>query len=241
MREAVAIEQFETTELFCDIVSDACLTLVVGRGGRQLTEVDDMVTNTRNEFYGEVRKNVYLLYLVTPQIIVHNGLSEGSKIGIGEGSIDIARNDYHVAGILRVRHHTTISINVVVFALDTLNASHWNVLGDGDKDVSLSGDVTLCRLDKRHAHKLALDTSWIDIGNILTNRIHAFLDKECLYLVGIKKSVDLIIGDIDDYLGALLRYISGFVPRGNSHEEVAADEYIDAYQKGSLYVNVYSQ
>ena len=100
MTQSVLIEQLEAIELSAyKLLYQGCsLARIIISG--QLSDVDYVVTHTRHKLYAAVGQHIYLLYLVTPQVISHNYAGKVIDVSHGIATVYVTRCHYHVAGVL---------------------------------------------------------------------------------------------------------------------------------------------
>ena len=202
---------------------------VPGIGGRwQRTHIYYMVAYAWYELYRLVGQYVYLLYLVLPQFILHQCLRKEANVTAGIELRDATRHDDHVGGVLRVRHHAAIVVDVIVFAVEALDTHYRRSLRYGDADVTFLRSVALRRIDERHAAESILDDSRIYIVEFFGERIHGSLLQQRLHLLGIKESVFVLVSNVDDDLRTQRYFLRGFVPRSERHEEICSDAQVQA-------------
>jgi len=121
------------------------------------TDIYSMLGIARYQFDMEVGGDIYLLYLLTPDIIVHKIACYGTDVIPGVVFADVSGGYYQIADILRIRHYATLVVDIVVFIIIiVLDADEWRTLSNGNEDVTLLGNAALGFIDERHILELGL-------------------------------------------------------------------------------------
>ena len=228
------VEFFKAFHLFRDKLHGVDGPFFLVLSFRQLSYVDDVVAYARNQLDTLVGQHVDLFYLVTPEMICHEGLCNGGEVGYGKSLADVSRGDNEVAGVVGVGHDAVFVVDVVVVAVVGLYPDDGHQLCERDVDVAVLCLVTLGGLHERTALERFFHFAGVDLGDALVERVDLGLLQPSLYLGGVDESVGILVGNIHDDLGAYLRAFIGFVERGESQDKIGSQHNVECDDDGFL-------
>ena len=199
-------------KLVCHKLRDELLSALLISVIRQFSDVDDMLSYSWHQFYRAVIEHIYLLYLVSPEVIIHDYLCQDAKVSACEIPANMSRYDNHVGCVLRVWHHSAIVIYVVIIPIVSFDSHHWCALCQGNIDISLVSDVALCRFHKGSMQQQVFYSTRIYVLYLLGERVKRVGFQEMFYLSRLEETVFILILDIYIHLDTHLIGLIGLIP-----------------------------
>lgn len=146
MRETIFVELFQTVHLLVDEVFYILFSFADDIAFRQVTYIYNVVSYSWHQFNAPVGQYVDLLYLISPKIVLHQGLAYQRYVFLGKPFVDVASGDDDVARIVGVGHYLIMIIYIVVLVVDALDSHNWHTLGEVDIHQSVLRLVAFCGL-----------------------------------------------------------------------------------------------
>ena len=146
---------------------------------------------------------------------------------MGENLGYVARGDNEVGRIMRVGHHLIVVVEVIVVAIDRLNAHDGHALGNTDAHTAILGFVTINRLDERAAFKRLFNLPPLHGLHRLIEGIKLVGVQSAAYVGGGDEAIGVLVLNVNLYLLAQGRLSVGLTESRERQYEVDGQERID--------------
>jgi hypothetical protein len=143
LRETIFVELFQTVHLLVDEVFYILFSFADDIAFRQVTYIYNVVSYSWHQFNAPVGQYVDLLYLISPKIVLHQGLAYQRYVFLGKPFVDVACGDDDVARIVGVGHYLIMIIYIVVPFVKTAECYKTQ---DGLVDIYLTQRMPIVRI-----------------------------------------------------------------------------------------------